>query len=374
MKLSCIKIVCIKCVILLILALFIPTLSLADTYSPHVTARAAVLIEANSGNILFEKNSHKPLYPASTTKVITAILGLELGDIEEIAIISRNAANVGEASIYLRENQQVYLNDLIKGALIKSGNDASYAIGEHIAGNEAIFLMIMNKKAAIIGAENTSFHNTNGLPNEKHLSSAHDLALIGRYAMNNELFAQYVQIKEYRLEFVSGEVRNIKNTNRLLQNYPYATGIKTGTTKAAGQCLISSAQRDGKELIAVVLGSYARYADVINLFEYGFRNWNIYTLSKDTSIGDIEIRNGHEDLLNLYLARSVTEVYPRNSNFIVKKNIPEYIEAPVLEGTELGMLEIYIDDIKIQTIPIIAGADIKRLSIIEKLQRIFSKN
>jgi len=349
-----------------------PTSSLANT--PYITAKGAILIEASSGKILYERNSHKSLYPASTTKVITAILGLELGNMEEVATISKNAANVGEASIYLRENQQVYLNDLIKGALIKSGNDASYAIGEHIAGNERIFLMIMNKKAAIIGAINTSFHNTNGLPNERHLSSAHDLALIARYAMSNELFAQYVQIKEYRLEFVSGEVRNIKNTNRLLQNYPYATGIKTGTTRAAGQCLIASAQRDGKELIAVVLGSNARYADVINLFEYGFHNWNIYTLSKDTPIGEIEVRNGHEDLLNLYPACSITEIYPKNSNFIVKKNIPEYIVAPVLEGTELGMLEIYLDDIKIQTIPIVAGTDIKRLSIIEKLQRIFSKN
>ena len=374
MKLYRIKIFCIKCVILALLTLSMPTLSLADAYSPHVTARAAILIEASSGKILFEKNPHKPLYPASTTKVITTILGLELGCIEGIVTISKNAAKVGEASIYLRENQQIYLSDLIKGSLIKSGNDASYAIGEYIAGNEAIFLMLMNKKAAIIGAMNTSFHNTNGLPNEKHFSSAYDLALIGRYAMNNELFRQYVQIKEYRLEFVSGEVRNIKNTNKLLWNYPYATGIKTGTTKAAGQCLIASAQRDGKELIAVVLGSNARYVDVINLFEYGFRNWDIYTLPKDTFMGYIEVRNGHEDLLSLHLARNITEVYPKDSNFVVKKNIPEYVEAPIFKGTELGILEIYIDDVKIQTVPIIAREDVQRLNIIEKLQRIFFRN
>lgn len=271
--------------VLLLITFNITTPSMADT--PYITASSAILIEPNSGKVLYEKNPHKPLYPASTTKIVTAILGLELGNIEDIVIISKNAANVEEATIYLEENQQVYLGDLIKGALVKSGNDAAYAIGEYIAGNEEIFVMLMNKKSAIIGAINSSFYNTNGLPNEKHLSTAYDLALIGRYAMSNEIFAHYVQIKEDRLDFISGETRYIKNTNKLLWNYPYANGIKTGTTIAAGQCLIASARRDGKELIAVVLDSKARYNDVIALFEYGFRNWNKYIIYQKTHLWDI---------------------------------------------------------------------------------------
>ena len=364
-----IKIFFIKCVVLVVLALYIPAISLADI--PYITARSAILIEANSGKILYEKNPYESLYPASTTKVVTAILGLELGNIEDIATISKKASKVGEASIYLKENQQVYLGDLIKGALVKSGNDAAYAIGEYIAGNEEIFLMLMNKKAAIIGAVNTSFHNTNGLPDEEHLSSAYDLALISRYAMGNELFSRYVQIKEDRLEFVSGETRYIKNTNKLLWNYPYATGIKTGTTIAAGQCLIASVKRDDKELIAVVLGSKARYSDVISLFEYGFRNWNVYTLPKDTFMGHIEVKNGHKDLLSLHLAYSITAAYPKGSRFKVKKKINNHVYAPVFEGTVLGMLEIYVDDVKTQTIPIVGREAVRSMNVLEKFQKIF---
>ncbi|WP_051533837.1 D-alanyl-D-alanine carboxypeptidase family protein [Desulfitibacter alkalitolerans] len=372
MNLYGLKILCIRCLIIIALILYMPTASLAD--EPFITARAAILIESSTGKILYEKNPYEPLYPASTTKVVTAILGLELGNIEDIVAISKEASMVGEASIYLKENQQVYLGDLIKGALVKSGNDAAYAIGEYIAGNEELFLMLMNKKAAILGAEHTSFHNTNGLPDKEHLSSAYDLGLIGRYAMDNALFAEYVQVKEDKLKFVSGETRYIKNTNKLLWNYPYATGIKTGTTRAAGQCLIASAQRDDKELIAVVLDSKARYNDAISLFEYGFSNWNIYNLPKNTFMGYIEVRNGQKDSLSLHLSDCITEVYPKGSKITVKKNINNHVYAPASEGTEFGQLEIYIDDLKTQSVPIVGREAVQRMNIFEKIHRLFLKN
>ncbi|KUO52271.1 MAG: hypothetical protein APF76_04345 [Desulfitibacter sp. BRH_c19] len=355
--------------LLIILVVCLPIPSLAA--EPHVTAKAAILIEAKTGKILYEKASHQPLYPASTTKVVTAILGLELASMDEIVTISKNSARVSEASIYLEENQQVYVEDLVRGALIKSGNDAAHAIGEHIGGSESVFLMIMNKKAAILGAKNTSFHNTNGLPNEKHFSSAYDLALIGRYSMQNSLFSEFVKVKEDQLQFVSGERRYLKNTNKLLWNYPYATGIKTGTTRAAGQCLIASAEKDNLGLIAVVLGSKARYVDVINLFEYGFGNWVSYSLPKNTFMGQIAIKYGLNELLNLRLSENINEVYQKGSTLTVKKNLKNNIYPPVAAGTEVGVLEVYIDDIKVRSVPITAQNSIQKINFIEKLKGYF---
>lgn len=355
---------------LVILILWIPKHSLAN--EPYVTAKAAVLIESNSGKVLYDKASHEPLYPASTTKVVTALLGIELANMDEIAIISKNAAQVSEASIYLEESQQVSIEELVRGALIKSGNDAAYAIGEHIGGSENVFVMIMNKKAAILGAENTFFRNTNGLPNDNHLSSAYDLALIGRYAMHNSFFSDYVKIKEDQLHFKSGETRYIKNTNKLLWNYPYATGIKTGTTRAAGQCLIASAEKDGLELIAVVLGSKGRYVDVINLFEYGFNNWVTYNLPKNTFMGQIKINGALNGELDLQLSKNINEVYHKSSTLKVKKHFNTNIYPPIAEGSELGVLEIYIDDIIVRSVPITAQYAIAKMNIMERIQKLLS--
>ncbi len=237
---------------------------------PMISAKAAIVMDCDTGQILWGKSAFKRMYPASTTKILTAIIGLEMGQLNEIITVSKNAAAVGEASIYLKENHRLLLEDLVKGALIKSGNDAAYAIGEGIAGSESLFLALMNKKATLIGAKTSNFKNTNGLPDPEHISSAYDLAIIARYCMSNKSFAGIVAKKEEQIKILPDENRFLKNTNKLLLNYPFATGIKTGTTVAAGQCLIASANKNGKCIITVVLRSFNRYNDTISLLDFAF--------------------------------------------------------------------------------------------------------
>lgn len=244
---------------------------------PTVSAKSAILIEAHSGQVLYNKNADELRPPASTTKIITAILAIECGELDEIIEVSSHAAKIGEASVYLTTGDRLQLISLLHGALMKSGNDACVAIAEAIAPSEEEFIGLMNLKAAAVGAQNSHFSNANGLPNKNHLTTAYDLAMIARYAINNPIFSEIVQKKYYTM-FWEKPTRTlkIKNTNKLLWLYPQATGIKTGTTKNAGQCLVASAIYNNKEVIAVVLNSADRFGDAQRLFDYAWKKERIY--------------------------------------------------------------------------------------------------
>ncbi|MCR4440915.1 MAG: D-alanyl-D-alanine carboxypeptidase family protein [Peptococcaceae bacterium] len=237
---------------------------------PVIQARSAVLMEKDSGKVLYKKNDEQRRPPASTTKILTAILAIECGKLDEVIEISENAAVTGEATIHLKRGDRLTLYNLLHGALLRSGNDACVAIAEAVAPSEEEFVGLMNLKALTLGACSTTFQNPNGLPGKDHLTTAYDLALIARYAMNNQTFAGIVKKKEYLLRW-EGSTRtlHLKNTNRLLWSYPYATGVKTGTTDKAGQCLVASASRMGREVIAVLLHSPSRFLEAQRLLEYG---------------------------------------------------------------------------------------------------------
>ena len=238
---------------------------------PDVSAQSAVIIDADTGEVLFEKKARELKPPASTTKIITAILAIEKGNLDQVVKISSNAANTGEASVGLKCGDELTMYNLLHGALLKSGNDACVAIAENIAPSEEEFVGLMNLKARAIGAYDTTFYNTNGLPHKKHLTTAYDLAIITRYALNNPVFREIVGKKEYTLQWVSPlRQRYIVNTNKLLWTYPTANGVKTGTTESAGRCLVASAHERGRTAIAVVLNSPQRFADARKLLEYGF--------------------------------------------------------------------------------------------------------
>lgn len=238
-----------------------------------LNAAAAILMDAGSGEVLWEKNAYKQRAPASTTKMITGILGLELGSPNEIVTVSDRAAAVGESTIHLDPGERLTLYELITGALVKSGNDACVAIAEHISGTEEQFIRLMNQKALLLGAENTHFVNTNGLPHQDHYSCAYDLALIAVYALQNPVFASVTRQKETAIHFQEPDVMmELRNTNKLLWSYPYADGVKTGTTTAAGKCLVASATKEGRQLVAVVLAAPDRFGDAQKLLEWGFKN------------------------------------------------------------------------------------------------------
>ncbi|MGI5902486.1 MAG: serine hydrolase [Desulfitobacteriia bacterium] len=248
---------------------------------PYVTAHSALLMDALTGEILYERDAHRQRPPASTTKVLTAIVALEMAKLNEIATVSEKADQVGESSIYLNKGNRLALRELLEGALIRSGNDACVAIAEQAAGSLDEFMRLMNLKAVSLGATRSNFVNPHGLPDKNHYSTAYDLAVIARYAMQDETFAHIVAQKYSTIEYEEpAKIQEVKNTNKLLWTYPYADGIKTGTTNAAGKCLIASASKEGRRLICVLLDAPDRFGDAERLMDWGFKNTEIVSFGK----------------------------------------------------------------------------------------------
>ena len=237
---------------------------------PPLEAQAAVLMDANTKVVLYERNAEKRMYPASTTKIMTFMLAQKLGSPDSIIAVSSSAAACEGSSLETNQGDRIKLGELLYGLMLVSGNDAAEAIAEHIAGSVPAFAKLMNQEALALGAQNTHFVNPHGLPNPKHYTTAHDLALITASALKNPEFYKITGTKSAKITFLNGKIRTIKNTNKLLGNYPGLTGGKTGYTRAAGDCLVATAKRGGVELIAVVLNDDERWEDVKNLLDFGF--------------------------------------------------------------------------------------------------------
>ncbi len=248
---------------------------------PYVTAHSAILMDAQTGDILYERDAYTQRPNASTTKILTAIVALELADLDEVTTISEKADKVGESSLHLNKDDRLKLGELIEGALVKSGNDACVAIAEQTAGSLDNFIRLMNLKAASLGAYNTNFTNPHGLPDKNHYSTAYDLAIIARYGLNIPEFSNIVQTKVATVNYEHPQKNQVvNNTNKLLYNYALANGVKTGTTNAAGKCLVASASKNGRRLISVVLNAPDRFGDAQRLLEWGFNNTKIVDMGK----------------------------------------------------------------------------------------------
>jgi D-alanyl-D-alanine carboxypeptidase len=257
--------------------------------SPVVNATAAVLINASNGEVLFTKNANKIMAPASTTKIMTAILAIEKGNLDKEIRVSRNAAAKPGSSMYLHRGEVQTLRSLLYGLMLASGNDSATAIAEYIAGSEPNFAGMMTRKARQLGMKNTQYKNASGLPAVGHYTTAYDMALLARYCLKNPTFAEIVQTKVAALPSSrSSYRRTLTNHNKLLWQYPYTTGIKTGYTRRAGKCLVASADQSGVGLISIVLKSDSMYNDSIQLFDFGFRKMApasaIEDQSQDTSV------------------------------------------------------------------------------------------
>jgi D-alanyl-D-alanine carboxypeptidase (penicillin-binding protein 5/6) len=238
---------------------------------PEITAEAAVLMDLDTGEVLYGKQEHERRPPASLTKVMTGYIAARAQSMmKQEVTISELAAQTGESSLNLKAEDVLYFEELLYGAMLKSANDACVAIAEHMSGSEAVFVEDMNLQACLLGCANTRFQNTNGLPAEDHYSSAYDLALMTRAAMQIPQFAHIVQTQTHTVLWQDGRKLGIRNTNRLLREYPGAIGVKTGTTNEAGQCLIAVAEKDEKRLVVVVLKSKNRFYDATVLLDYAF--------------------------------------------------------------------------------------------------------
>jgi|CZCA01.1.fsa_nt_gi D-alanyl-D-alanine carboxypeptidase (penicillin-binding protein 5/6) len=348
------------------------------TEGPYVTARSAVLIEATTGTVVYGKNERMRMHPASTTKIMTALLAIELGDTESTVLVSGKAAGIGGSSLWLRKGQKIELGDLIRGTMLRSGNDGCVAIAEHIAGSEKDFVRMMNLKARKLGAMNTRFANPHGLTEPNHYSTAFDLALMARYGLKYPLFADIVSTREAEVTLTQGESeekRKLANTNWLLWSFEGADGVKTGTTAAAGYCLVASATRNGVQFISVVLDSDARWSDSARLLSYGFDKFHVMTFAeKGRTLTKIRVEGGMEPEVGVMPQDDMRIIVPRALSHLIEERIilDEPLIAPVGSGQTIGRLAIVFDKEELARVDLVAETSVAKLTfprlIVRKLE------
>lgn len=349
---------------------FSPQAAIAN--EPKIGAQSAVLIDVYNGQVLYEKDALQKRPMASTTKVMTAVVALGGSDLHSNSRVSKNADQVGESSMHLEEGEILTLEQLLYGALMPSGNDACVAIAEHVAGSEGFFVLLMNEKAALIGAVDSCFKNTNGLPEKGHYSTALDLALITRYALHNPVFCDVVKTKFKVVKGPDSLDHYLKNTNKLLWSYPWADGVKTGTTLEAGQCLIASANKGERRLLAVVLKDNNRFADAETLFNYGFNEFNLVRkLYQGEIYTRVPVVNGASKEVPVMVANNIT-INLRDldlEHLEQKVQIPRLVNAPVQEGERLGNIEYYLGGHEVGSAEIIAASSVQEASVIQKIKK-----
>ncbi|MGI6361105.1 MAG: D-alanyl-D-alanine carboxypeptidase family protein [Bacillota bacterium] len=305
----------------------------------QVGAAAAVLIDAASGEIIYEKAADQPLPPASCGKILTALTVMDLVNMDEVCTVSERSAAVPEASFYLEEEEKLTVEELLWGALVKSGNDACYALAEQVSGSEPLFVYLLNLKAAAVGAGSAELKNTNGLPAEGHQITAYDLALCTRQALQDQLFREIVKTKEIT---VAG--RRLKNTNKLLWQDERIIGVKTGTTDKAGACLVAAIEENGRRLIAVVFDSPSRYEECLKLLEYGLAQTDgILLAARGSRLAALPLR-GQKGLLPVTVSQDFYAVCQKGEKLRLKWSLPENISAPVAQGEAVGRLELLTSD------------------------------
>lgn len=314
----------------------------AGAFALDVSARSAILIEAETGKVLYAENAHERLPMASTTKIMTALVALEQGNTRDIVTVDASAYGTEGSSIYLHLEEDIALKDLLYGLMLSSGNDAAVAIAVHIGGGTQAFADMMNKKAVELGAYNTNFVTPNGLHDDQHYTTAYDLARIAAAAMKNDSFREIVSTEYYRAE--TGEIaRTFKNKNRILWEYAGGTGVKTGYTKAAGRCLVFSAEQDGMELVGVVLNCPNMFEDATAMLDYGFENFETVKMVKaGTVAARVSVTGGEKSLLELTPAQDIIVPVKKGDSVSYRTRvvIDEDISAPVYRGDSLGYVEI----------------------------------
>lgn len=341
---------------------------------PEVTADAAVLMDAATGRVFYAKNPHQRRPPASLTKIMTALLALEYGNLDDVVTVSPRAASIFEGSIIdLHAGDKITLRNLLKAALIMSANDSTVAIAEHVGGSEEKFLQMMNAKAALLGALHTRYANTNGYTHPNHYSTAYDLALITRYALNNPQFRQFIGTRDDVVEWW-GQPRKevIHNTNRLLHGgYPGVDGVKTGSTASAGNCLIASAGRGSRRLITVVLHSQNRYADTIRLLDYGFGQIEQVFLCKNGEvIRNCPVREGVLPEVTAAAKEDIPVDVLREEIPRLKRQVSlvDSVPAPVQAGQKLGEAVFYLGENELGRVDLVAAQTVPRKGWLTRLR------
>lgn len=332
-----------------------------------INAQSAVLIDAKSKRILYEYNSYIKLPMASTTKIMTALLALENGNLDDKIQISQNAVGVEGSSIYLKEGEILSLEDLLYGLMLRSGNDSAVAIAEYIGNGVENFVEQMNIKAKEIGANNTHFMNPHGLHDDNHYTTAYDLALITSKALEYDEFKEIVSTKVWK---ANREVNNIfYNKNKTLWDYEGGDGVKTGYTTKAGRCLVTSATREEMQLIAVVLNDRNWFEDCYKLMDYGFNNYKSYLIfDKGQFIKNIPVVDGEKEEIAAVIGG--TFQYPLREEEVDKISVDvdlvKSVSAPVRKGQKLGQIKVYLNGIMIHKEEIVSSEDVDKISFFKR--------
>ena len=325
-------------------------------------AASAIVMEAQNGTVLLSHDAETERPMASTTKIMTALLALENGQLDELVTASERAFGVPGTSIYLSAGETLTLHDMLYGLMLASGNDAAVAIAEHIGGTVEEFCARMTARARELGCMHTVFLTPHGLPKEGHYTTARDLATIAREALRSSTFREIVSTTRASIPWPGREYdRILNNKNKLLTTYPGATGVKTGYTKAAGRCLVSSAKRDGMELICVVLNCPDWFNESTRLLDEAFSEYSWFDiLAEDELVREMPVENGGDVLLSIYPREALGGAALRDSLPELVVELPDTLSAPIKRGEVLGKARMVVQGETIAETELIAGADVAR--------------
>ena len=353
----------------------------AQTKMENVKAESYVLMDGDSGNILAGYNENKRLAPASMTKLMTLILGVEAleqgkADLQDKVVTSENAWKMGGSQIYLEPGEMMSYEEMMIAIAAGSANDACVAIAEHLEGTHQNFVDKMNDKVKDLGLENTHFVNSYGLPAEGHFTSAFDMAVIARYALAHPRVQEYTSIKEYDLR--QGKFK-LYNTNKLLWWYQGTDGFKTGWTNEAKYCLTSTVKRDGLRLICVVMASpevRGHFRDSMELYNYGFAKYAYKSFfTRDSVCGAVKVGKGEEETVEAVVAEDAGSIYLKGEkdNLSHSKELISYINAPVKKGQKLGEIQILKEGNLQKKIDIVSAQDVARGGFIKEIMKVFAE-
>lgn len=352
-----------------------PPVGIIETVGPigsalDIPAKSCILMEVNTGQILYENESHLKLPPASITKVMALLLvveALESGQLtlETMLSASEHACSMGGSQIWLEPNEQMSVDDLMKAAVIGSANDATVVLGEALAGSEEGFVAMMNERAAQLEMKDTVFINSTGLDADGHVTSAHDIAVMSKELIKHDIIKNYSTVWMDSLR--NGE-SELVNTNKLVRFYEGCTGLKTGTTSQAGACLSATAERDGLELVAVVMGaanSNDRFQGARKLLDYGFANWSYVTVAADKeNFKNVKVVGGVEEFVKptSVVERSFLIEKGKVKTLYLETEFEESLKAPVSLGQQIGITRVYVDGVEIGTVKITAESAVPKVT------------
>lgn len=349
--------------------LFFLCCTTAYAEEPVVGAQAAALIDGSTGRLLWGKNAEDSMVMASTTKIMTAIVVLENGDMEDVVTVSKNAAHQPEVHMDLREGEQWRVKDLLSAMMLRSYNDTAVALAEHVAGSVEAFCAQMTEKAAALGAVDTVFGTPNGLDShltmEEHHSTARDMAIITAYALKNPEFCRIVGQEAVNITEVNGKRQcDVSNADRFLREYEGAMGVKTGYTNKAGHCFVGAAERNGIRLVSTVLasgwgstGKEKKWSDTKAIMDYGFATFSPFTVvSPGDNCGSVDMLHSNTTAVETYFSAGYDGLFSavEQEKLEVRISLPETLEAPVYAGEQLGVGRVVLEDTVLAELPILA--------------------